>query len=115
MTLKVLDFGDGHSRLHRSGASTNGHGFRCDSCEPGRCQVSEVAEKKTDMDRLNDLITWYEQNKPDSGQRIPVAKGPKALAEMLGVSVASKDPVKEHRYRDRIIYATGTDPVRSQR
>jgi len=40
---------------------------------------------KTDLDRLNDLIAFYDRFKPDAGKSIPVAMTPRAMCKMLGV------------------------------
>ena len=42
-------------------------------------------KKKTDRNRLDELIDWYEQNKPSAGQRILCALSPEALGKMLGI------------------------------
>lgn len=40
--------------------------------------------KKTALDKLNDLISFYEAHKPNSGKEIAVQMSPKDLCKMLG-------------------------------
>jgi hypothetical protein len=65
---------------------------------------------KTDLQRLNELIDWYEKNKPEAGQRILVSKTPRELHKMLGVPPSRDkrgDEVfpAELPYRNRVIVA----------
>lgn len=70
------------------------------------------APKKTDLDRLNDLIDWYEANKPNAGARIEVDIGPKKFAKMLGrePTIIDKEAVREYAYRGITVVAIGFDP-----
>jgi hypothetical protein len=61
------------------------------------------APKKTELDRLNDLINWYEKFKPEAGKRIPVAASRETLAKWFGYPQHKKPP-NEFEYRGRIIY-----------
>lgn len=70
------------------------------------------APKQTAKDELDELIEWYERNKPSAGQRIQVNIGPKMLAKQLGVLHLVKkgeEPPTEQPYRGRIVIATGKD------
>lgn len=70
---------------------------------------------KTDLDRLNELIEWYDRNKPDAWKRIQVTLGPKGLAKLLGIQPrngADGKPLPfplEQQHRGRTIVATGKD------
>lgn len=66
---------------------------------------------KTDKDRLNDLIDWYEEHKPEAGQRIQVDKGPRDLKRMLDLPSTLNDE-REYTYRGRTIVAIGKDRER---
>jgi hypothetical protein len=82
--------------------------------------MSESAQQrrlppKTDLDRVNDLITWYEKFKPEAGKQIQVNVGPRQLAKMLGIAIKKDGKGKEivpsnmQPHRGRILVATG-DP-----
>lgn len=60
----------------------------------------ETLAKKTDKDRLDDLINWYEKNKPDAGRVIPVKLREKELATFA--TADANNPVHWH-YRGRIL------------
>jgi len=66
--------------------------------------------QKTDLQRLNELIDWYEKNKPEAGKRILVSKLPRELHKMLGVSPGRDKQGNEVfpaelTYRNRVIVA----------
>lgn len=61
------------------------------------------APKKTDLDRLNELIDWYEKFKPEGGMRIPVNASRETLAKWFGYPEHKKPP-EEFEHRGRIIY-----------
>jgi len=68
---------------------------------------------KTDLDRVNELINWYEKFKPQAGREIQVNVGPKQLAKMLGLPQKGPDG-KEidypsvQPYRGRALVAIGS-------
>jgi hypothetical protein len=70
--------------------------------------ASDKLRKKSDLDRLNELIDWYERFSPSAGQRIPVACSPTALAKMIGLEpiIKDKQPVSEYEYRGRVVFST---------
>lgn len=66
---------------------------------------------ETELDLLNKLINWYNENKPEAGKRIHVKKGPRDLRKMLGFP-SSIDAATEYEYRGRTIVAVGKDRER---
>lgn len=52
--------------------------------------------------QIDQLIDWYQANKPDAGGCIPVALTPGQLQRALGLEVGEDKTV---RYRDRILKA----------
>lgn len=67
-------------------------------------------DRETDLDRINKLVNWYEQNNPKAGQRILVALSPKKLAQVTNFPYSAMHPdQKEFPYRGRTLVATGTD------
>lgn len=40
---------------------------------------------RSDFERLNDLIDWYEKFKPDAGREIQLAVGPMGLAKIFKI------------------------------
>lgn len=63
--------------------------------------------KKRPIDKINELITFYEKWKPASGKRIEVLHTPTELAKMLGYATEKGKKVerKEFEYRGRTIVA----------
>jgi hypothetical protein len=77
-------------------------------------RLGDQLPPKTDRDRLDELISWYEKFKPEAGKRIEIKVGPRALAKMLGVpkrewNSLKNPPPKERKYRGRLLVATGID------
>jgi hypothetical protein len=63
--------------------------------------------KKTDLDRLNDLISFYEQHRPDAGKVIEVRVTAEALGKMLGrgpVRVPGKGGREVDQWPDSVEY-----------
>jgi hypothetical protein len=58
-------------------------------------------------DQVRRLVEWYEEHKPEAGQRILVALGPKQLAKELGLIYAEGQ--REFIYKGRTLVATGHD------
>lgn len=46
--------------------------------------TEQFMPKKTDLDKLNELIDWYEKNKPQAGKVIQVKLPPEKVAKMIG-------------------------------
>ena len=67
------------------------------------------APRVTALDRINQLIDWYEQFKPDAGKSIPVDLGPKSLAKALARKWQPTE-TREFQYRGRTLIAIGNDP-----
>lgn len=55
---------------------------------------------KSDQDRLNDLIDWYEKNKPNAGRVIQVNISPEYLDKF---AKKIPDEPKRWNYRGRIL------------
>lgn len=53
--------------------------------------TEEFLPKKTDKDKLDELITWYERNKPQAGKVIQVKLPPEKVAKMVGYTFPMKD------------------------
>jgi hypothetical protein len=65
--------------------------------------------RETDLDKLNKLIDWYEQNKPTAGQEILTTHTPEKLCKMLGIPRPAKgDWPTVAAYRGRKILAGST-------
>lgn len=58
----------------------------------------ELLAKKTDWDRLNDLIDWYEKFKPDAGKMIMVRFSTKELKRF-----ATENENGTWNYRNRLL------------
>jgi hypothetical protein len=58
-------------------------------------------------DEVRRMVEWYEQNRPDAGQRIPVALGPKRLAREMGLDYIEGQ--REFAYKGRTLIAMGSD------
>lgn len=69
---------------------------------------------KTDLDRVNELIEWYQKFKPNAGKQIQVNVGPRQLAKMLGIPIEKDKAGKEivpptvQPYRGRALIAVGS-------
>lgn len=64
--------------------------------------------KKSLLGKVDELIAWYEEFKPEAGQRIEISVTPAELKKALGLVVESGDKVtqKEWPYRNRVLVAT---------
>lgn len=60
--------------------------------------TEQFLAKKTDQDRLNELIDWYTQFKPDAGKVIPVRFPEKKLEKF-----ATKNENGLWSYRGRLL------------
>jgi hypothetical protein len=70
--------------------------------------VIEKVKRVSDFDRLNELIDWYEKNKPEAGQEIQVALDSLGLAKMFKIKKDGKYvPMATVMHRGRKIVATG--------
>ena len=58
-------------------------------------------------DQVRKLVAWYEEHKPEAGQRILVGLGPKQLARELGLIY--QEGQREFIYHNRTLVATGHD------
>jgi hypothetical protein len=60
--------------------------------------TSQTLDKKSDLDRLNELIDWYQANKPDAGKIIKVRFDEKKLEKF-----ATKQENGLYAYRGRLL------------
>lgn len=70
--------------------------------------------RETLIDKINKLVKFYEEFKPDAGQRIEVAVSPKHLAKALGQELPKDGkgkPIQQREwpYRGRTIVAIGAE------
>jgi hypothetical protein len=70
----------------------------------------------TTRQRLDALIDFYEQHRPDAGKYIQINTSPTKLAQILKYAVApNKEPPREQRYRNRVIVAVGVERPRKKK
>lgn len=79
-------------------------------------EKEQKMSRKSDLDRLDELIRWYEKFKPEAGRRIPIFKTPRELHKMLSAPIprdkeGKESPQAELLYKGRTIVAVG--PQRS--
>jgi hypothetical protein len=71
--------------------------------------------RETDLDRLNKLIDWYEQNRSTAGKEILTTHTPEKLCKMVGVPRTAKgewQSVVTHRGRKILAGSGHREPVK---
>jgi hypothetical protein len=61
--------------------------------------TEQFMPKKTDKDVLDELITWYEQNKPEAGKVIKVRFSEKELEKFANATATPNT----YSYRERLL------------
>lgn len=66
-----------------------------------------MKKAKTVIGKADELIEWYEKNKPDAGKRIEISVTPAELKKAFGLKVEKGEKVEQREwpYRNRTLVA----------